>query len=107
MGKTTVTLERGVGFFEDGSEVAPISPRLIKAAPRLLKLMDELVIEYGADGDLWEEARSLLREVEYRYLAICESGWCAYVSGEDEWFSGTRECPRCGCKTLVCSGRGG
>ena len=34
---TNVTIEKGIAFFEDGSEVSNISINLIKAAPTLLK----------------------------------------------------------------------
>ena len=39
--KTTVTIERGIAFFEDGSEVSNVSPELIAAAPELLEALEK------------------------------------------------------------------
>jgi hypothetical protein len=38
----TITLEGGIAFFEDGTEVSNISPAIIKAAPKLLAACLEL-----------------------------------------------------------------
>lgn len=48
---TTVTLEGGVAFFEDGTEASGVSVRLIKAAPALLKALRDL-LEYTEDSAL-------------------------------------------------------
>ena len=40
---TKVTIERGIAFFEDGTEVSNVSVQLIKAAPMLLKALKEYV----------------------------------------------------------------
>ena len=37
---TTVTLERGIAFFEDGTEVGDISESLIKATPKMLEALE-------------------------------------------------------------------
>ena len=39
---TKVTIERGIAFFEDGTEVSDVSVALIKAAPKLLKALEYL-----------------------------------------------------------------
>lgn len=44
--KTHMTLERGVLFFEDGTEVSNVSVELLKAAPDLLAALQNLT-EWG------------------------------------------------------------
>jgi len=46
-----VTIERGIAFFEDGTEVSNISPRLIKAAPKLLEALINLIDLHIVCGD--------------------------------------------------------
>jgi hypothetical protein len=37
-----VTIERGVAWFEDGSEVSDVSVKLIKASPKMLKCLKQI-----------------------------------------------------------------
>jgi hypothetical protein len=41
-GSTNVTVERGVAFFADGSEVSNVHVDLIKVAPEMLKIMKHI-----------------------------------------------------------------
>ena len=47
-----VTIERGIAFFEDGTEVSDVSVDLIKEAPRLKKEINRLkLLLAGIDPD--------------------------------------------------------
>lgn len=50
---TYMTLERGVLFIEDGTEVSNVSVELLKAAPELLKALQNFVDPWSRGGD-WQ-----------------------------------------------------
>lgn len=43
--RTTITIERGIAFFEDGTEVGNVSVPLIKAAPAMLEALKAIHAE--------------------------------------------------------------
>jgi hypothetical protein len=51
---TNMTLEKGVLFFEDGTEVSNVSIGLLKAAPELLKAAEDFIALFR-DSDMRPE----------------------------------------------------
>ena len=54
---THITLERGVAFFEDGTEVSNVDVDLVKAAPFMLKALKDALCEYTLHGSLTDSKR--------------------------------------------------
>jgi hypothetical protein len=64
---TKLSLERGVLWFEDGTEVSNVSVEILKAIPELLKSLKDTrkwLIEYNLEYDNGS-ARKLLSDVNY------------------------------------------
>ena len=53
--KTHITLERGILFFEDGTEVSNVSVEMIKALPELLKAAKAAVIALDMDDKFGDD----------------------------------------------------
>ena len=48
MGSSVITVERGVAFFEDGTEVSNVSLDLVKAAPNMRSALEDIVSQISA-----------------------------------------------------------
>jgi len=62
---TRMSLEGGVLFFEDGTEVSGVSAEMIQAAPKMLKYL-KIVCEAGQFNVMsdWTEATKLIGRLE-------------------------------------------
>jgi hypothetical protein len=70
---TKIILERGIAFFEDGSEVSDVSIPLIKSAPKLLNALKVILLTEHIRDYLVEYDQKALEQVR---AAIDEGELC-------------------------------